>query len=60
MSYFGDQTPHQEMLDCARMVQSNYELTDDELVVILMAVICAVNDPLDEMYFALKGKTKLE
>ena len=47
MSYFGDRTPHQELLDSVEYVQHRFNLTDEELVVLLLNVLSAVADPVD-------------
>jgi hypothetical protein len=47
MSYFGDRTPHQELLDSVEYVQHRFNLTDEELVVLLLKVLSAVADPVD-------------
>ncbi len=48
MSTFGDNTPHQEMLDDTKRVQYDFDLTDDEVVVVLLQVLKHYVDPFDD------------
>lgn len=58
MSWFGDRTPQQEMLDAAEYVRIDYKLTEEELVVILLAVLGFYVDPGRDKLRRLKTKAK--
>jgi len=47
MSYFGDNTPHQEMKDYAETVQYEFVLDDKEVVIVLLAVVNSILDPVE-------------
>jgi hypothetical protein len=47
MSYYGDRTAQQEILDSVEYVQVNYELTRDELIIVMLSVISAIADPCE-------------
>lgn len=47
MSYFGERTPQQELLMSSGHIKLLFDLTDEQLVIILLQVTQAVIDPLD-------------
>jgi len=48
MSTFGDRTPHEEVLNAIEYIQDEFELTDKELVIVLLTVLRYKNDPYNE------------
>lgn len=47
MSEFGDKTPHQEILYSVEVVQKEYNLSDEEMVIILLKIISHYADPYE-------------
>lgn len=60
MSYFGDKTPHQELLDSVGYVQNRFNLTDAELVILLLKVVSAIADPIDSKSDELRKRKEQE
>ena len=57
MSYFGDNTPQQELLDQTEHIQEQFELTDQELVTVVLNVLSALVDPYDDFKESARKKT---
>jgi len=47
MSYFGNNTPHQEMLDYADTVKAEFKLSDHQIIIILLKIIESFIDPCE-------------
>lgn len=45
MSYFGDHTPNQEMLEAAEAIQRDFKLSKEQLIVVLLNVATSIADP---------------
>ena len=48
MSYFPSPSPQCQLLEYAQIVSDEYDLSKDELVIVLLNVISAIADPFDE------------
>jgi len=51
MSYFGDNTPHQTLLDWTTYTQDEFDLTNEEMAILLLRVLS---------YFVDSGEIKSE
>jgi hypothetical protein len=56
MSAYGDGTPTQAALEWIELVQDDFQLTDDEMVVILLKLVHEFHDPTNDKYENLQRK----
>jgi hypothetical protein len=56
MPYFPDKSPHQEVLEYVDVVRSDFQLTEDEIVIVLLQVINAIADPGESKSYELKKR----
>lgn len=58
MSYFGDGTAQQDVLDAVESIQHEFNLSREQLVIVLLSVIRALVDPYDSNLEFIRKKER--
>ena len=60
MSYFGDNTPHQELLEYVEYLQERFELDQEETAILMIKVTSAIIDPCDVIHEEIRYRKEKE